>query len=87
MNRNEKTELEIARDELFGHIHRCGVLGAAPADQEAWMDDTIGYLGECHPELKDAELGELRVIGMRFCSPVIDCLDRADESDELAMAS
>jgi len=86
MSRNEKTEFEIARDELFGHIHRCRVLGASADQQEAWMDDTVGYLGECHPELKDAELGELRVIGMRFCRPVIDYLDRPDDSDELAMA-
>ena len=91
MSRNEKTAFETARDELFGHIRRCGVLGATVADQETWMDDTVGYLGECHPGLEDAELSELRVIGMRFCRPVIDCLDRdgsdKDGTDELAMAS
>ncbi len=64
-------ELGRARDELFSHIHRCGVLQATEEQQVEWMDDTISYLGERHPELSDEQLDELRVMGMRFCRPAI----------------
>jgi hypothetical protein len=60
-----------ARDELFSHINRCGVLQAAPEDQDTWMNETIEYLGERYPDLSDADLGELRAVGMRFCQPTI----------------
>jgi hypothetical protein len=60
-----------ARDELFSHINRCGVLQAAPEDQDTWMNETIEYLGERYPDLSDADLGELRAVGMRFCQPAI----------------
>jgi len=60
-----------ARDELFSHIHRCGVLQATAEQQVEWMDDTIGYLGERFPELAEEQLEELRAIGLRFCQPVI----------------
>jgi hypothetical protein len=60
-----------ARDELFSHINRCGVLQAAPEDQDTWMNETIEYLGERYPDLSDTELGELRAVGMRFCQPAI----------------
>jgi len=60
-----------ARDELFSHINRCGVLQAAPGDQETWMDETIEYLGERYPDLSDGDLKELRTVGMRFCKPAI----------------
>lgn len=71
MNKSQRNTLEMARDELFGHINRCGVLRATQEQQEVWMEDTIGYLAECHPGLTDAELGELRAMGLRFCRPVI----------------
>ena len=35
------------------------------------MDDTIEYLAESFPSLSREQLGELRAIGTRFCSPVI----------------
>jgi hypothetical protein len=60
-----------ARDELFSHINRCGVLQASPEDQDTWMNETIEYLGERYPDLSDAELDELRAVGVRFCKPAI----------------
>lgn len=62
---------ERARDELFSHINRCGVLEAERKDQEHWLNETIEYLGERYPDLSDVELRELRTIGMRFCLPAI----------------
>ncbi len=58
-----------ARDELFSHINRCGVLKATIEDQKQWMDETIEYIGERYPELTDAELKELLGIGIHFCKP------------------
>ena len=63
------TPFEQARDELFQHIMRCGVVGAAPEHQTEWFDDTIGYLSERYPELNKAELTELRTLGSRFAQP------------------
>lgn len=60
-----------ARDELFSHVNRCGVLRAAPEDQKQWMDETIDYLAERYPDLSDQDLEELHSIGMRFCKPAI----------------
>ncbi len=40
-----------ARDEMFQHIIRCGVLQAAADHQGEWFDDTIAYLGERYHEL------------------------------------
>lgn len=71
MSKFQRTELDMARDELMSHVHRCGVLGAAPDQQEAWMDDTMGFMAERFPGLSAGELAELREIGMRFCQPVI----------------
>ncbi len=63
--------MDRARDELFSHINRCGVLQAAADDQVHWMDETIDYLGERYPDLTDSDLVQLRDIGMRFCKPAI----------------
>jgi hypothetical protein len=63
--------LDRARDELFSHVHRCGVLQAAEADQRHWMDETIDYIGERYPDLTDADLRDLHAIGIRFCKPAI----------------
>ena len=60
-----------ARDELFSHINRCGVLQSTEEDQSHWMDETIDYLGERYPDLAGAELRELHAVGMRFCQPAI----------------
>ena len=63
--------MEKARDELFSHINRCGVLDATRDDQTTWMDETIDYIGERYPDLGDADLKELYEVGMRFCRPAI----------------
>ena len=60
-----------ARDELFSHILRCGVLEAAAEDQKEWFDDTMEYLAERYEGLTPAELTELRRLGERYCRPVI----------------
>ena len=63
--------LDRARDELFSHVHRCGVLEAAEEDQRTWMDETIDYIGERYPDFTDADLKSLHEIGVRFCKPAI----------------
>jgi hypothetical protein len=60
-----------ARDELFSHINRCGVLQAEEDDQQHWMEETIDYLAERYPDLSDADLQDLFSVGMRFCRPAI----------------
>jgi hypothetical protein len=60
-----------ARDELFSHINRCGVLQAEEEDQQHWMDETIDYLAERYPDLTDGDLQDLYSVGMRFCQPAI----------------
>lgn len=63
------TPFEQARDELFQHIMRCGVIQAVPEHQEEWFNDTMPYLQDRYPELSDAELTDLRTLGTRFCRP------------------
>jgi hypothetical protein len=75
------TAMDDARNELFGHIHRCGVMQATHEQQEEWMKDTIQFLGERYPALTERELKELGTIGMRFCSPVIANADAASASE------
>lgn len=87
MSNFKRTEMDVARDELMSHVHRCGVLQAGPDQQAVWMDDTIGYMAERFPALSPEELNELREIGMRFCQPVIPhgkkhtALTLGDEAD------
>jgi hypothetical protein len=40
-------------------------------DQTAWMDETLEFMKERHPELSANDLDQLRVAGLRFCQPVI----------------
>jgi hypothetical protein len=61
-----------ARDELFSHIVRCGVLEALPEHQKEWFDDSMAYLGERYAELTEEELSQLRLLGERFCQPVVN---------------
>ena len=63
------TPFEQARDELFQHIIRCGVLQAAPEHQLEWFDDTMGYIEDRYPELQDSQISELKTLGLRFCQP------------------
>lgn len=64
--------MDRARDELFSHINRCGVLQASGEDQKVWMDETIDYLAERYPDLGDLELDHLHSVGMRFCAPALE---------------
>jgi hypothetical protein len=63
--------LDRARDELYSHILRCGVLQAQPEHQNDWFDDTIEYMAERYPALNEEGLVELRRLGERYCQPVI----------------
>ena len=49
-----------ARDELFSHILRCGVIEALPEHQKEWFDDTMQYLTERYEDLTEVELNSLR---------------------------
>ena len=66
-----QTTLDRARDELFSAIRQCGVLAAEREDQVEWMDETLSYMKERHPELSEPELTQLKDAGLRFCQPVI----------------
>jgi hypothetical protein len=59
-----------ARDEMFSHILRCGVLEAAAEHQKDWFDDTMQYLAERYADLTPEELTQLRTLGERYCRPV-----------------
>jgi hypothetical protein len=59
-----------ARDEMFSHVLRCGVLDAAPEHQKDWFDDTMQYLAERYTDLSQDELAQLRTLGERYCRPV-----------------
>lgn len=65
------TTFEQARDELFSHILRCGVLEAAPEHQKEWFDDTMLYLADRYEALTEPELEQLRTLGERYCRPVV----------------
>lgn len=71
MAKHERTVLDRARDELFSHINRCGVLDASDDQQREWMDDTMKFLEERYPQLNNGELKQLEELGMRYCKPVI----------------
>jgi hypothetical protein len=59
-----------ARDEMFSHILRCGVIDALPEHQKDWLDDTMLYLADRYESLTEEELAQLRVLGERFSQPV-----------------
>lgn len=63
------TPFEEARDELFQHIMRCGVVESAPEHQGEWFSETMQYMTERFPELSTEQLGELRKLGERFAQP------------------
>jgi hypothetical protein len=65
------SSFDQARDELFSHILRCGVLEADPEHQKEWMDDTLQYLAERFTDLTEEQLTDVRVLGERFCRPVV----------------
>jgi len=63
------TPFEEARDELFQHIMRCGVVGSAPEHQAEWFQETMEYMAGRYPELRAEEVDELRKLGERFSQP------------------
>jgi len=65
------TSFEQARDELFSHILRCGVLEATAEHQKEWFDDTMLYLRDRYEDLTDEDLAQLRTLGERYCRPVV----------------
>jgi hypothetical protein len=65
-----KSPIDEARDELFQHIMKCGVIGAASEDQKEWFDATMTYFTERYPELNQLELTQLRTQGERFAQPM-----------------
>lgn len=71
MGKHERTTLDKARDELFSHINRCGVLDATEDQQKEWMDDTLQFIEERYPDLNNADLKQLEQLGLRYCRPVI----------------
>jgi hypothetical protein len=60
---------EEARDELFQHIMRCGVVGADHEDQVAWFSETMPYFTERYHELGEDQVKQLRTLGERFAQP------------------
>ncbi len=63
------TPFEQARDELFQQIMRCEVIGAAPDHQGEWFTETMAYFAGRYPELKPADVNDLRQLGERFVQP------------------
>ncbi len=59
-----------ARDEMFSHILRCGVIEAMPEHQKEWFDDTMQYIADRYEDLNDEQMGQLRTLGERYCQPV-----------------
>ena len=63
------TPFEQARDELFQQIMRCEVIGAASDHQGQWFTETMAYFAARYPELKPADVNDLRQLGERFVQP------------------
>ena len=66
----EAASFAQARDELFSHILRCGVIDALPEHQKDWLDDTMGYVADRYDDLSKDEMAQLRVLAERYCQPV-----------------
>jgi hypothetical protein len=77
-NQHGANLFEQARDELFSHILRCGVLDAAPEHQREWFDDTVLYLSDRYEGLAPEQLAELRLLGERYCRPVVPRVQPVD---------
>jgi hypothetical protein len=67
---NQKSPLDEARDELFQHIMRCGVIGAEPEHQQEWFDATMTYFTGRYPELCKLELTQHRTLRERIAQPL-----------------
>ena len=60
-----------ARDELFSHIQRCGVLQASRDDQRLWLTDTMDFLADRYPDLTKLQLATVEAMGQRYLSPPV----------------
>ena len=60
--------VEEARDELFSHILRSGVIGAPPEQRRQWLDETMDYLAPRYPSLSAETLAALKDRADRFIS-------------------
>ena len=76
------SNFDQARDELFSHVLRCGVIEAELEQQKDWLDDTMQYLSERYPDLDEEQLGQVRVLGERFCRPVTRNVETAVSAAE-----
>jgi hypothetical protein len=56
------------QEELISHLLRSNVTELAPAGQQAWLEDTIAYLGDRHPRLSGAALRRLRSLAEGYLS-------------------
>ena len=68
-NSYSPSSLERARDELFSHIRRCGVLEAEFDQREEWLSQFYSDCPVVIYLLKEIELSELQKIGQRYCMP------------------
>jgi hypothetical protein len=73
-----------ARDELFQHVIRCGVIGSAPEHQAEWFDETMKYFAERYHELNERQVKDLRVLGERFAAPTARSIAAAAKAAEVA---
>ena len=64
------SSFDQARDEIFSHILRCGVIDALPEHQKEWFDDTMLYLADRYADLSERQVDQLRTLGERYCQPV-----------------
>ena len=55
-----------AQEELISHLLRSNVTEVAPVFQQAWLSDTIAYLGDRYPKLSGAALRRLRAMAEGF---------------------
>ena len=47
------------------------MLEASVEHQKEWFDDTMLYLADRYEDLTDAEVSQLRLLGERYCRPVV----------------
>jgi hypothetical protein len=80
------TPFEEARDELFQHIMRCGVVGADAEHQTEWFDATMVYMTERFSELEPEQLAELRTLGERFSRPPMRAKQEVEQNGAASAA-
>ncbi|MFP3947325.1 MAG: hypothetical protein ACOC8K_04640 [Gemmatimonadota bacterium] len=71
MGNHKQTVLDRARDELFSHVQRCGVLQATEEHQREWLEETMEYMSERYPDLTKLQFAQLEAMGRRYIQPAI----------------